>query len=132
MPKSLILCDCSDTSNVHTDALAGVEGVTCSKVHTGLCTHQGEAAAKAISTGDAIIACQQERSFFAELAADLDVPEPQFVDIRDRAGWSDEAAKSGPKQAALLADAMRAAPPVKTFDIVSEGLCLILGPTEAA
>ncbi|MCP4821499.1 MAG: 4Fe-4S dicluster domain-containing protein, partial [Shimia sp.] len=132
MPKSLILCDCSDTSNVHPDALDGVEGVTCSKVHTGLCTHQSEAAAKAISAGDAIIACQQERAFFTELAADLDVPEPQFVDIRDRAGWSDEAAKSGPKQATLLADAMRAAPPVKTFDIVSEGLCLILGPTEAA
>jgi len=132
MPKSLILCDCSDTSNVNPDALNGVEGVACSKVHTGLCTHQGDVAAKALSTGDAIIACQQERAFFTELAADLDVGEPQFVDLRDRAGWSDESAKSGPKQAALLADALRTPPPVKTFDIVSEGLCLILGPSEAA
>lgn len=132
MPKSLILCDCSNTSNVYPDALEGVEGVTCSKLHTGLCTHQTEAAAKALAGGETIVACQQERALFTELAADLDAPKPQFVDLRDRAGWSDEAAKSGPKQAALLADALRTPPPVKTFDVVSEGLCLILGSAEAA
>ncbi|MGR3649601.1 MAG: 4Fe-4S binding protein [Shimia sp.] len=132
MPKSLILCDCSNTSSVHSDALSTVDSITCSKLHTGLCTHQSDAAAAAFSSGDAIIACQQERALFTEMAADLDLPEPHFVDLRDRAGWSDEAAKSGPKQAALLADALRPSPPVKTFDIVSEGLCLILGAPEAA
>ncbi|TCL01554.1 4Fe-4S dicluster protein [Shimia isoporae] len=132
MPKSLILCDCSNTSSVHPDALERIEGVTCSKIHTGLCTHQSAIAAKAISSGDVIIGCQQERAFFTEIAAEIDAPEPQFVDLRDRAGWSDESAGAGPKQAALLADALRTPPPVKTFDVVSEGLCLILGDSEAA
>ncbi|MGR3714497.1 MAG: 4Fe-4S binding protein [Shimia sp.] len=132
MAKSLILCNCSNTHNVHTSDLDALTGITCSKVHSGLCTHQSDAAAKAISAGDAVIACQQERAFFTELAADLNAEEPQFVDLRDRAGWSDQADASGAKQAALVADALRTPPAVKTFDITSEGLCLILGAPEVA
>lgn len=118
--------------SVDRETLATIEGVTCSKLHSGLCTHQAELAAAAIGNGDAMIACQQERDFFTELAADLDAPEPQFVDLRDRAGWSDEGAEAGPKMAALMSDALRTPPATKTFDIISEGLCIILGPEDAA
>ncbi|MEC8195735.1 MAG: 4Fe-4S binding protein, partial [Pseudomonadota bacterium] len=76
--------------------------------------------------------CTQEQPFFAELADELSLPEPTFVDLRDRAAWSDEGTKAGPKAAALLADGLRASPATKTFDIISEGLCLIVGPEEAA
>ncbi|PSL18712.1 4Fe-4S binding protein [Shimia abyssi] len=132
MSKSLILCNCLSSSAIDTDVLGQVKGVTCSKVHTGLCMQDSQAAADAIGGGDAIIACQQERDFFTELAAELGTQEPQFIDLRDRAGWSDQARGSGPKMAALVADALRAPPPAKTFDIASEGLCLIVGPEETA
>ncbi|MEP2533033.1 4Fe-4S binding protein [Shimia sp.] len=132
MSKSLILCNCMESATLDPDTIATLEGVTCSKIHSGLCTHDNSQAAAAIAKGDAIIACQQEREFFTELAADLEIPEPQFVDLRDRAGWSDDAANAGAKMAALVADALRDAPPAKTFEIASEGLCLILGPAEVA
>lgn len=132
MPKSLILCSCSDSMSFDIDALSSVEGVTCSKVHNGLCTHQSDSAAQVISQGDAVIACQQEHVFFTDLAADLEAAAPVFVDLRDRAGWSDETAAAGPKMAALLNDELRTPPPTKSFDISSEGLCLILGPPDVA
>jgi len=79
-----------------------------------------------------VVACAQERFRFAEIAAELDLPEPDFLDIRDRAGWSEQAAEPGPKMAALAAESLLHAPPVKTFDIASEGLCLILGAADVA
>ncbi len=128
MPKQLILCDCLGSQTVASEAFANLDGVTCSKIHTSLCTAQAGDAANAISDGNAIIACAQEQERFSEIAADLGAPEPTYVDIRDRAGWSDEGADAGPKMAALVAETLRKKPPVKTFDVVSEGLCLILGP----
>ncbi len=127
MPKPLILCNCADSQPINVDTLESVDGVVCSKVHSGLCTHQADMAASLIKTGDAIIACAQERVFFEELAGDLGVSAPDFLDLRDRAGWSDEAKDAGPKMAALLTDSLSPAPATKTFDVSSDGLCLILG-----
>lgn len=127
MSKTLILCNCLESQTIDETALSGVGSVTCSKIHTALCTRQADLAAKAVADGNAIIACQQERDRFEEIAAELGAEAPEFVDLRDRAGWSDEGGKAGPKMAALLADALRPPPPTKTFDIVSEGVCLILG-----
>ncbi|WP_435230406.1 4Fe-4S binding protein [Pseudopelagicola sp. nBUS_20] len=132
MSKSLILCDCSKSSKLNTEALEASGKVACSKVHSSLCTFESDAAKNAIATGNSVIGCQQERAFFTELAADLEVPEPCFVDLRDRAGWSEQASTAGPKMAALLADALRESPPTKTFDIVSEGICLVLGENSLA
>ena len=54
------------------------------------------------------------------------------VDIRDRAGWSDEAGAAVPKIAALVAAAEKIAPPAKVVDVESEGRCLILGRADVA
>ena len=80
-----------------------------------------------MAKGDAVIACLQERPLFEELANEIGAEMPVFTDIRDRAGWSDEAAKSAPKMAALIADSLLEKPMEKLFDIASEGRCLILG-----
>jgi len=132
MPKQLILCNCQRSQSVDADKIGEATGLTCSRVHSDLCTHELPAAAAAIEAGDAVIACQQERARFEELAEELGAPEPAFVDIRDRAGWSDEGAQAGPKMAALAAEALLSAPQTKTLDVESEGLCLIVGAAETA
>lgn len=132
MPKKLILCDCAGSQPIPSDAIGEVTEVTCSKVYTALCTREARHAVLAIKDGDAVIACQQERARFEEMAALAGAPRPGFVDLRDRAGWSDEADKAAPKMAALVAEALLAAPFAKSVDVVSEGLCLIVGPGAVA
>ncbi|MEL6508739.1 MAG: 4Fe-4S binding protein [Pseudomonadota bacterium] len=132
MPKHLILCDCLGTQSLDKDAIETATGLSCSRVHTGLCVSQLEAASTAIAAGDALIACQQERSTFEEIAADLEVETPAFVDLRDRAGWSADTASKTPKMAAFLAEAMMEAPVTPAVDVTSEGMCLIVGKSDIA
>ncbi|MFY9210266.1 MAG: 4Fe-4S binding protein [Aestuariivita sp.] len=130
MVKSLILCDCLGSQALDVDKISGVAGVTCSKVHTALCTRQIESAAQAIASGDAIIACQQERATFEDLAEELGVEAPGFLDLRDRAGWSDQAATAGPKMTALAAEALLPSADGKTVDVISEGISLLAGAAD--
>ncbi|MBO6897531.1 MAG: 4Fe-4S binding protein [Shimia sp.] len=136
MSKTLILCDCYEISSLNTEAFGSVGTVKCSKVNTPLGATEVQTAARLLQSAEdpstTCVTCTQERTFFAELADELSLPEPTFVDLRDRAVWSDEGAKAGPKSAALLADGLRVPPATKTFDITSEGLCLIVGPEEVA
>ncbi|KMK65754.1 4Fe-4S binding protein [Puniceibacterium sp. IMCC21224] len=132
MGKTLLLCDCLGSQTVDADAIAAATGMTCSRVHTGLCQHQTDIAARALATGDVIVACQQESAHFEALAEELDVDVPGFVDLRDRAGWSDEGAQAAPKMAALAAEAALVLPEPRVLDVVSEGVCLILGPGDVA
>ena len=132
MAGKLILCDCTGSQKLDAAALEAATGMRCSKVHTALCTDEAEIAAKAIAEGGCTIACGQEMRFFEELAEDLDVEVPGFLDLRDRAGWTDDPRDTGPKMAALVADAALPSVGAKTVDVVSEGACLILGAGEVA
>ncbi len=106
--------------------------MTCSKVYTSLCTTQLANAATLIEQGNAVIACRQEQALFEELADEIGAKPPEFVDIRNRAGWAENGGKSGPKMAALIAESQLPQPEQKTFDITSYGQCLITGPSEIA
>lgn len=137
MAKNVLLCDCLGSQSPCPRALATLPQVTPSPVYTALCTEQAGVVRKALAQAQAdgdmlVVACAQEAPRFEEMAAEAGQPAPLCVDLRDRAGWSDGTGDPGPKMAALLADALHATPPVKTFDIVSEGLCLIIGPAEVA
>ncbi len=132
MSKTLILCDCLKSQNIDTASFDRLENIKCSRIHSTLCTTQINEAAKYIEAGDAIIACFQERAIFEELAEELQVTPPEFVDIRDRAGWSDKGDDSGPKMAALISDTQLSGVFEKSVDVISEGLCLILGTPEIA
>lgn len=132
MAKHLILCDCLGSQTLEAAAIEKTCGVSCTKVYSALCTREAESAAKLLAAGEAVIACAQEGARFAELAAEVGVEAPQLVDLRDRAGWSDDRAPKGPKMAALVADALLARGPVKTFDIASEGTCLVIGAPDVA
>tara|TARA_R110002049_G_scaffold188402_2_gene356808 strand:+ start:21172 stop:23016 length:1845 start_codon:yes stop_codon:yes gene_type:complete len=97
-----------------------------------MCTRQIDVAAKALTTGDAVLCCTQESRVFAELAEELGVPSAPLLDLRDRAGWSDDPAPKLPKMSALIAEALLGAPVEKSLDVTSEGLCLILGHGDVA
>ena len=132
MAKRLILCNCSGTQDIDSGAVEAATGFACSKVHSALCTTQADLAAKEIASEDAIICCQQEQRVFEDIAADIGVETPGFADIRDRAGWSDDPRSKLPKMAALLAEAALESPAEKTLDVISEGLCLIIGASDVA
>jgi ferredoxin len=134
MTTKLLLCDCAGSFAPDRAALEKATGLSCSRVHGALCTAQIEQAARALSDPDAevIVACQQETETFAALAEELDRPAPQTVDFRDRAGWSDEGGKAGPKMAALLAAARMPRQPERTMDVASGGMILVHGAPETA
>ena len=124
MTQKLVLCDCLGSQSVDANALEKACGLSCTKTYTSLCLDQLDAAAKELAEGDVIIACQQERQVFEELAQELDLPTPGFVDLRDRAGWGE--GDAAPKMAALAAEAALSGPIGKSVDVISEGTCLIL------
>ncbi|MDA8875779.1 4Fe-4S binding protein, partial [Planktomarina temperata] len=132
MSKTLILCDCLSSQTVDAAALSKATGLACAGCHTSLCTSQIDIAAKAIKAGDVVIACLQEAQRFAEVAEELEVGAPQFIDIRDRAGWTDDTAPTTPKMAALIADGMLPEPTYRSVDVISEGTCLITGAPDVA
>lgn len=132
LSNTLILCDCSRSQTIDAKALGKASGMVCSRVHTALCTSELGDAAAIFQKGEAVVACLQERQIFEELAEELGVEMPGFVDLRDRAGWSDEGSKATPKMAALVADSRLRAPAVKMLDIESDGQCLIIGPAAVA
>lgn len=132
MAKRLILCDCEGSQAIDKDVIAAACGITCSRIYTGLCTSQIADAGAEIKKGDAVIACLQERGLFEELADEIDGNVAGFVDIRDRAGWSEKDADSSAKMAALVSDALLPEPATKTVDIYSDGRCLIIGSADIA
>ncbi len=132
MVKQLILCDCSGTQSLSSEALSKACGLACSPVHSALCTTQADRAATAISGGESVICCAQEKRFFADLAAELDQPAPPVLDLRDRAGWTADSGDLIPKMSALVAEASLEIPPEKFLDVTCEGLCLILGAPDIA
>ena len=132
MSKSLILCDCLGSQLIDSNALSETTGLAASRPCKALCTTQLDLAEKALTQGDAIFCCAQETRVFEMLAEELNVPAPPSLDLRDRAGWSADEASKLPKMSALVAEALLPAAPGKALDVVSEGLCLILGPAEVA
>lgn len=138
MPETkckLLLCDCEGSMALDVEALAASCGGETGALHTQLCRGQIASATKALATGDVVvIACGQETAAFDDVAAQIgaDPDRLRCVDIRDRAGWSDEAADAAPKMAALLAEAGLAPPPAPTTTIASDGVCLIYGDGEIA
>lgn len=131
MTKKLVLCDCMGSQPLDREKIAQATGLTCAKLFTHACGAEVADAAKTVAEGDVVIACQQEAPLFRELADEIKADVPRFVDLRDRAGWSDEAQDAAPKMAALAAEALLVHPPERTRDVISAGACLIIGLGEA-
>jgi ferredoxin len=96
-----------------------------------LCRDQLDQFRKAAAgTGSLTVACTQEAPLFTELAGDRG--DVTFVNIRETAGWSKDAAKAGPKMAALIAAAIEPLPEVPLVSLNSNGVVLIYGRDEQA
>ena len=133
--KLVLVCNCEGTMPLDGKALAKACGADAApEIQTQLCRAQMDNFRAAIAgKTPVVVACTQEAPLFDETAEeaspDLAVT---FTNIRERAGWSDEAAKTTPKIAALLAEATLDLVPATTVTMSSEGVCLVYGKDQGA
>ena len=125
-----LVCNCNGTMPLDAKAL----GVP---VHRSLCRQEVGSFLKALDGSDSlVVACTQEGALFNELAEQSQKPlvaPLRFVNIREVAGWTQEAKASGPKIAALLALAdMPEAEPVPVVNYESQGRLFIIGAGSVA
>jgi ferredoxin len=131
--RHILICSCDDTMPLDADAVRrGCRGKPTTA--TQLCRAELDRF-RAIAAEDTplTVACTQEASLFSEMAVESGRASPvEFVNIREAAGWSSDAAKAGPKMAALLAAAAEPTPPVPSVELESGGVILICGRDETA
>lgn len=134
----ILICDCDGTMRLDGKALTkSLDGLDV-QPYTNLCRSQLDAYSKAVA-GEVpvVVGCTQEVPVFLEILDEHDTPaQTSFVNIRERAGWSDEGAKATAKIAALIAESRVPVEPAKSLVLSSDGRVLILGdgdtPLEAA
>jgi len=132
---TVFVCDCEESIPLDRKHLSSVmEGVTLSAGHTQLCKAELETfSAKCAKAERLLVACTQEHQTFAEKLEEDELEIPlHTVNIREQAGWSEEAEEAGPKIAALLRLAAAETPSVSTIDMVSSGVCLVYGRSDVA
>jgi ferredoxin len=130
--RTLLVCSCEDTMPLDTGALA--RGCAGSKIVSGrqLCRAELDRfRALAASDAPVTVACTQEAPLFREVAAESG-GELNFVNLRESAGWSSEAAKAGPKMAALAAAVAMPMPDIPYVQLESGGVILVYGCDESA
>jgi ferredoxin len=133
--KNILLCNCEETMPLDGAKVArGCAAAGATSVHTHLCRREIARFRDAVGEGKPLlVACTQEAPLFAEIAAEAGAQSTiTYANIRERAGWSEEADRALPKIAALLAEATLDAPPVPTVAMRSEGVCLVYGRDETA
>ncbi|MDE1953257.1 MAG: 4Fe-4S dicluster domain-containing protein [Betaproteobacteria bacterium] len=129
-----LVCDCNHSMPLDFAELSAALGEKLTP-HSQLCRREiAQFQHAAQDDAPLLVACTQESRLFAEVAGQTegvpssDVRPIRFVNIRETAGWSRQAAAAGPKIAALLAAAALPEPePVPTAAYTSQGRCLVLG-----
>jgi ferredoxin len=131
--RHLLICSCDNTMPLDADAVRrGCRGETTTA--TQLCRAELDRF-RSIAAEDTplTVACTQEAALFSGAAGEVGRTSPiQFANIRESAGWSSEAARAGPKMAALLAAAAEPTPPAPFVELESGGVILICGRDETA
>src|SRR4051812_2760873 len=89
--------------------------------------------AAAASGAPVTVGCTQEAPAFIEAAGEIGAADRiAFANIRENAGWSNDAVRAGPKTAALLAAAAVETRPVPLVSFESKGDALVYGRDETA
>jgi len=133
-PRTILICSCDDTMPIDADgvrrACRGTEVIEGRQ----LCRAELERFRKAVADGaPLVVACKQEAPLFSDVADEAGADRtPDFVNIRETAGWSKDAARAGPKIAALIAAAAESEPDVPFVSLASEGVALVYGKDEQA
>ena len=131
----LLVCNCNQTMPLDSATGALAQGDGAPFIHSALCRSQLGNFRDAVAAGGPLtVCCTQEAPLFGEIGQEggLDEEALTFVNIRERAGWSDEAAKAGPKIAALIAEASVAGAPTTQVSLSSDGICLVYGKDQSA
>lgn len=131
--KNVFLCTCNGTMPLDAHAIARASADVARPLHTAMCQRE-LGRFKDAAGGDMVVACTQEQRLLGEIANEAgSVRSIRFVNIREAAGWSAEAAHATPKIAALLAAAALPDPEaVPGVAYKSEGRVLIVGALRAA
>src|SRR5215212_7442356 len=103
-----------------------------------LCRRELDRFRDALAAGAPItVGCTQEAPLFGEIAAETALQTGcnhaiAYANVRETAGWSNEAPAAAPKMAALLAAAAEPAPAVAMVALKSDGVALVYGRDETA
>jgi ferredoxin len=131
--RQIVVCSCEDTMPLDIDTLR--RSCRNAEVTAGrqFCRSELDRFRALATSGDPItVACTQESPVFSEVAAETGGPGVSFVNIRENAGWSKDAARTAPKMAALLAAAAEPVTDIPFVSFNSEGIILIYGVDEKA
>jgi ferredoxin len=131
-PRNILICSCEDTMPLAGDAVR--RACRDAQVTEGrhFCRAELARFRKIAASGEPVtVACTQESPLFEEVAAE-NAGALTFVNIRETAGWSKDAAAAGPKMAALIAAAAEPVPDYSFVSLDSEGVTLIYGKDEQA
>ena len=132
-PHTVLICPCEDTMPLDGDAVRRACRGTVIEGRQ-FCRAELERFRKAAADAETlVVACTQEAPLFREVASEVEGSAPlSFVNIRETGGWSRDAAKAGPKMAALIAARAEPAPDIPFVPTTSEGITLIYGRDEQA
>ena len=132
--KEVLICDCEGTMKLPEKALKKIFGSEEININTHLCRAQIGNFTNAVSEGaPLLVTCTQEAPLFIENAIETD-PELaiSYVNIRERAGWSEQGEKALPKITALIQEATLEPPMANSLTMRSEGSVLVYGRDESA
>lgn len=131
-PRSILICSCEDTMPLDGQLVRRacrdfvvIEG-------RQFCRAELERFRKAAATGEQVtVACTQEAPLFDDIAGEIEGSGAvTFVNIRETAGWATDAAKAGPKMAALIAASAEPVPEIPFVQLASNGVTLLYGKDE--
>jgi len=128
----ILVCSCEDTMPL--DAGALTRGCGNFDIVTGrqFCRAELDRFRALVGAGVPLtVGCTQEAPLFREVAEDSGAG-LRFVNLRESAGWSADAAKAGPKMAALAAAAAEPMPDIPFVQLESAGVVLVYGRDERA
>ncbi|ACL60116.1 4Fe-4S ferredoxin iron-sulfur binding domain protein [Methylobacterium nodulans ORS 2060] len=131
--RVVIACSCEGTMPLDTEAIGrGCGG----RLETGhqLCGRELDRVRRLFAAEAAVtVSCTLKAPIFDAVAQEEGAEgRVAYANIREAAGWSDEAAEAGPKMAALLAAAAEPMPPASVVTLESEGVVLVYGRDETA
>jgi ferredoxin len=131
-PRTILICSCEDTMPLDGEAARRVCRNTEVIEGRQLCRAELDRFRRATTSGEAVtVACTQEAPLFNEIASEIEgSAAPTFVNIRETGGWSKDAAKAGPKMAALIAASAEPVPEIPFVSLTSEGVVLLYGKDE--
>lgn len=135
MKRIVAVCSCEDTMPLDAGVIATGVGGAELKTARHLCRSQIESfkAMLGPEVAGLTVACTQESPLFGEIAEEAGFSgEIGFVNIREMAGWSDQAKNAGAKMAALIAANAEPMAPTRFTTMTSGGVALVYGRDETA